>query len=281
MPPILNIKLESRLDNLNFERKTNTYNKLGESIMEKQPKVSIITVSFNAEKYIERTIKSVIQQTYPNIEYIIIDGASKDGTMRIVKQYESHIDFFMSEPDKSHFDAMNKGLKKATGDYVLFMNSGDRIHKPTSLQALMEGSNGADLVYSRSEFITEEGVRKPWYKKVPPPEQISVKSFLNGMVICHQCMVVKRSIAPFYKLEPWKVANDIEWAIRVMKKVKTVHFLDAIFCLYLEGGISHKQRIKAVKERFNISVLHFGIVPTLIEHAKIGWNTLKRGRISP
>lgn len=244
------------------------------------PKVSIITISYNAEQYIVRTIESVINQTYKNIEYIIIDGASKDETVNIVKQYESHVDIFVSEPDKSHFDAMNKGIDKATGDYVLFMNAGDCIHKPTSLEDMMKDSQGEDLIYSRAEFIDEEGNRRPWHKTTPLPAKIKARSFLNGMVVCHHCMVVKRSITPYYKLGPWKVSNDIEWAIRVMKQVKNVHFLDDIFCLYLEGGISEEQRIQAVKERFNISVKHFGIFATLIEQVRISFQVLKRGRIS-
>lgn len=244
------------------------------------PKVSIITVSFNAEKYIERTIKSVLCQTYPNIEYIIIDGASKDGTLEIIKKYEARIDYFLSEPDRSHFDAMNKGLAKATGDYILYMNAGDCIYKETSLENMMRGSDMADFIYSKAEYIDEAGNRRPWHKKAPRPEKINVKSFLNGMVICHHCMIVKREITPAYTLEPWKVSNDLDWAIRIMKQVKTVHFYDDIFCLYLEGGISAKQRKKSAKERFDITALHFGFFPALFEQFKIALQILKRGSLS-
>ncbi len=248
--------------------------------MTETPKISIITISFNAESFVERTIKSVITQSYPNIEYIVIDGASKDGTVNIIKQYEEHINYWISEPDKSHFDAMNKGLKKATGDYVLFMNAGDRIHKKNSLQEAMQGANDADLIYSNSEYIDEEGNRRPWHKKTPLPSEISAKSFLNGMAVCHHCMIVKRAITPFYKLEPWKVSNDIEWAIRVMKNVKTVHYWDDTFCLYLEGGISAKNRFKSVKERFSICAFHFGWFPAILEQVKIACQIIKKGKIS-
>lgn len=248
--------------------------------MTETPKVSIITISFNAEEFIERTIKSIITQSYPNIEYIIIDGASKDNTTKIIKQYEKHIDLWISEPDKSHFDAMNKGLERATGDYVLFMNAGDKISHKDSLQKMMNKANNADLVYSRAEYIDEEGNRRPWHKKTPLPSEINTKSFRNGMVVCHHCMIVKRQITPLYKLEPWKVSNDIEWAIRVMKNVKTVHFWDDIFCLYLEGGISAANRFDAVKERFSISVLHFGWFFTILEQFKLLFQLIKRGRTS-
>lgn len=248
--------------------------------MSNLPKISIITVSFNAEKFIERTIKSVLKQTYSNIEYIVIDGASKDATMDIVKKYEDKIDIIVSERDKSHFDAMNKGIARATGDYILIMNSGDCIKEANSLEKMMEGSNNSDLIYSRAVYITEEGDTRPWHKHTPLPRKLSKKSFINGMVICHHCMIVKRSIAPMHALEPWKVSNDIDWAIRVMENVQHKHFYDAIFCLYLDGGISEDQRMKAIKERFDICVKHFGYLPTIIEQGKIGVQTLLRGRVS-
>lgn len=235
----------------------------------KEPKISIITVSFNAENEIERTINSVLFQTYKNIEYIVIDGASKDKTTDIIRKYEDHIDFWMSEPDKSHFDAMNKGLHKCTGDYVLYMNAGDRLREENSLKNLMSLKENADFYYSRAEYINEEGERWPWHKNTPLPNKLRKKSFINGMVICHHCMVVKRSIVPEYNLDPWKVSNDLDWAIRIMENVKNVCFLDDIFCLYLSGGISNKYKWKAVKERFNITLKHFGLIPVLLEQVKI------------
>ena len=244
------------------------------------PKISIVTISYNAEAYIERTIKSVVTQTYPNIEYIIIDGASKDNTVQIIKQYEEQVDTWISEPDKSHFDAMNKGLERATGDYVLFMNAGDCIHKKDSLANMVDGANGADLIYSRAEYITEDGEKRPWHKTTPLPSDLTVRSFLNGMVICHHCMLVKRSITPPYKLAPWKVSNDIEWAIRVMKNVKTTHFWDDTFCLYLDGGISADNKMKAVKERFNITVVHFGWISAIFQQFVILFQLLRRGRLT-
>ena len=248
--------------------------------MNQHPKVSVITVSFNAEKFIERTIQSVINQTYDNIEYLIIDGASKDGTMSVVQKYADKIDYFISESDKSHFDAMNKGLRQATGDYILYMNAGDQICNPTSLEELLKGSNGEDFLYSRAEYIDEEGHRRPWHKKTPSPDRISAKSFIKGMVVCHHCIVVKRELTPEFELGPWKVSNDLDWAIRIMKKVKTVHFYDDVFCLYLEGGISAKQRKKAVEERFDITAKHFGFFPTLLEQFNIVFEIIKRGGFS-
>lgn len=240
------------------------------------PKISIITVSFNAEDFIERTIKSVLEQTYNNIEFIVIDGASKDGTVDIIKQYEDKIDYWLSEPDKNHFDAMNKGLRKATGDYIHILNSGDQMRDKNSLSDIMSGSNGADFIYSRAEYIDEDGKRWPWHKKTPLPNKLKKKSFLNGMVVCHHAMIIKRELAPEFVLDRWRVSNDIDWAIRIMDKVKTVHFWDDTFILYLAGGISTKQRWKAVKERYSISLTHFGVIPTVFEQFKIIFQILKK-----
>ncbi len=240
------------------------------------PKISIITVSYNAEPYIERTIKSVIQQTYRPVEYLVIDGNSKDGTSDIIRKYESSIDYWVSEPDKSHFDAMNKGIEKCNGDYILILNSGDKLKDENSLTHIMKGSNQADFIYGRAEYIDEYGNTRPWHKKTPSARELSRKSFMNGMVICHQCMIVKKSLAPRFRLSPWKVSNDIEWAIRVMDNIKTIHFWDGTFCQYLEGGISNKQKWKAVRERFDISVFHFGLFPTILEQFKIILQLIKR-----
>lgn len=248
--------------------------------MYNNPKVSIITVSRNAAPFIERTIQSVLEQSYKPVEYIVIDGASADGTVDIIKKYEHELHHWESAPDKSHFDAMNKGLAQATGAYVLFMNAGDKIANPHALKNMMEGHADADLIYGRALYTDEFRATRPWHKETPLPGHLSDRSFLNGMVICHHCMVVKTSIAPPYQLGPWKIANDIDWAIRVMKNVRSAHFNDDVFCLYLEGGLSAKHRLQAVRERFSICVKHFGLVPTIGQQFKILFGIIKRRRIS-
>ncbi len=242
-----------------------------------QPRVSIVTIAYNAEDYIERTIKSVANQTYSNIEYIIIDGASKDNTLQVVERYREHVDICVSEPDKNLYDAMNKGIDRATGDYVLFMNAGDCIADSKALPKMLEHANGEDFIYARALFISEEGKTRPWRKKTPPANKINAKSFINGMVVCHHCMMVKRTIIPHYKLGPWQICCDVEWSIRVMKNVKTAHYYDGIFCHFLEGGLSDQKRFQAVRERFDISVLHFGWPTAILQQFKIAWGVVLRG----
>jgi len=246
--------------------------------MTKQPKVSIITITYNAEKYLERTIQSIINQTYSNIEYVIIDGKSKDGTMDIVEKYKSNIDIIVSEPDGGLYDAMNKGLRTATGDYIVFMNAGDVIKDANTLEKAMKGSNFADIVYGLAVNIDEEGNTRPWHKTTPTADKLTAKSFMNGMVICHQCMIIKKSCTEPYNLNI-KIAADIDWSIRCMKNVKTKHFYNDVFCLFLEGGVSDEKRWQAVTERFQISVKHFGIVAATLQQFSILGQVAKRGSL--
>ena len=95
--------------------------------MQLQPTFSIITITYNAVRLVEQTLLNVLSQSYPNIEYIVIDGGSTDGTVDIIRRYESGLAYWVSEPDKGIYDAMNKGLQKATGDYVWFINAGDTL----------------------------------------------------------------------------------------------------------------------------------------------------------
>ena len=111
-----------------------------------QPKFSIITVTYNAGKVLEETIQSVISQTYQQVEYLIIDGGSKDNTLDIVKQYKEHIHRIISEPDKGLYDAMNKGIQKATGDYLCFLNAGDKWHENNTLQLIVDSLTGQNVL---------------------------------------------------------------------------------------------------------------------------------------
>lgn len=109
------------------------------------PKFSIITVTYNAEAVLEDTIQSVISQTYHHVEYIIVDGASKDGTLSIIDRYRDRITRIVSEPDKGLYDAMNKGIRLATGDYLCFLNAGDSFHEDDTLQQMVRSISGNEL----------------------------------------------------------------------------------------------------------------------------------------
>ena len=112
-------------------------------------KFSIITVTYNAEQTLERTLRSVAFQTYPHVEHILIDGASKDRTMEIAKIHGKHLTKIVSEPDNGLYDAMNKGLRIATGDYVCFLNAGDKLHASDTLEQIAEAIDKASTAKSK------------------------------------------------------------------------------------------------------------------------------------
>src|SRR5690606_30753578 len=125
-------------------------------MLEKKPKISIITIVYNNVRDIRYTLASVANQDYPNIEYIVVDGLSNDGTMEVIQEYRSHISTLVSEKDKGIYDAMNKGLKLATGDYVLFLNSGDELFANDTLSKVFAAGADADIYYGETKLVNED-----------------------------------------------------------------------------------------------------------------------------
>lgn len=161
--------------------------------MQQQPKISVITVVYNGATLIERTIQSVLLQTYSNIEYLIIDGASTDGTLEKIQPYKSNINYFVSEPDSGIYDAMNKGLKAATGEYVWYMNAGDTIYNKDTLSSVFKNATDADIYYGDTEEVDIDG-KKVRMRRMRYPENLSFKSFKMGMVVSHQSIIIKKEI---------------------------------------------------------------------------------------
>ena len=164
------------------------------------PKISIITVVYNAVGLLERTINSVLAQTYPHIEYIIIDGASTDGTLSIIEKYRTKIHTIISEKDKGIYDAMNKGLHNATGGYVLFLNAGDELYSTTTLQEIFSLSPNADVYYGNTKVIDELG-KELGNRRHTPPKQLTWTSLKYGMCVSHQSFIAKRTLCDDYNLQ--------------------------------------------------------------------------------
>lgn len=233
---------------------------------------SIITIVFNGETLLEGTIQSVVNQTYPNIEYIIVDGASKDNTVNIIKKYaENHSIRWISERDKGLYDAMNKGLKMATGDFVLFMNAGDRFFTPDTLEKMAaQATSETDILYGEVMLVDDErrhvGTRtEKTVQKLP--EHLTWRSMSRGMVVCHQAFLPKRTIAPQY-IEN-NLSADIEWVIQCLKKAKNVVNTHVIVAEYLMGGLSKKRHQQSLKDRYAILKEHFGLIPNIWNHILI------------
>jgi glycosyltransferase involved in cell wall biosynthesis len=230
---------------------------------------SIITVVFNGEKLIEGTIQSVLNQTYPNIEYIIVDGASKDGTMDIVNKYvDKQAIRWISEPDKGLYDAMNKGLKMATGDFVLFLNAGDRLFDNKTLEKMAaQTTHETDILYGETMLVDDSrrrvGIRTAMsVQKLP--EKLTWQSMKQGMVVCHQSFLPKRTLTPQYI--PNNLAADIDWVIKCLKNAKNIVNTHVIVSEYLMGGMSKKRHNQSLKDRYNVLKEHFGFIPNVLNH---------------
>jgi glycosyltransferase involved in cell wall biosynthesis len=232
--------------------------------MQNDPKISIITVVFNGKSLIEGTIKSVAGQTYSNIEYIIIDGGSTDGTLEIIKNYQSKITISRSEKDNGIYDAMNKGLRLATGDYVLFLNAGDELYTPDTLTNVFSLSPDADVYYGNTAVVNEQGTVLG-DRRLKPPAKLTWKSLKYGMCVSHQSFIAKRSLCDLYNLD-FSISADIDWVINVLKRSKKIVNTNNYVSKFLEGGTSNKQRTKALKERFLIMKKQYGLFQTLWNH---------------
>ena len=235
--------------------------------MQNKPKISIITVVYNGVFLIERTIKSILSQTYTNIEYIIIDGASTDGTLELIEKYKSKIALTHSGKDNGIYDAMNKGLKDASGDYVLFMNAGDELYAADTIERVFETGQDADIYYGNTVVVDQHG-KILGDRRLTAPENLTWKSLKFGMCVSHQSFIAKRLLCDFYNTE-FKVSADIDWVINVLKQSDKMVNTHLYISRFLEGGTSNKRRKKALRERFSIMVKHYGLVQTILNHAVI------------
>lgn len=231
------------------------------------PKFSVITVCYNAEATIEDTIQSVISQTYHHVEYIIVDGASKDRTMDIVNRYREHIAIIVSERDKGLYDAMNKGIGLATGDYLCFLNAGDSFHEDDTLQQMVHSIRTPqlpDVLYGETELVDHEGhfLRM---RRLSAPEVLTWKSFRQGMLVCHQAFFPRRDLVMPYDLR-YRFSADFDWCIKIMKKSKVLHNTHLTLIDYLAEGMTTRNHKASLKERFRIMTRHYGWTSTLAFH---------------
>ncbi len=235
------------------------------------PLISIITITYNAEKYLESTIRSIIAQSDQDFEYIMVDGKSKDRTLDIANIYKNRIDLLVSEPDKGLYDAMNKGLALATGEYVWFMNAGDLIAEKEAIVKIKELMlSKPDVIYADTIMISENGTELGLRSNVLPhkiPEVLDWRKFRLGMLVCHQSFIVKRGIAPNYILD--NLSADFDWEIKCLKNAELVVQYPGILSKYLIGGVSNQRQLKSWKDRYLVLEKHFGFFPNLFNHIQI------------
>ena len=237
-------------------------------------KISIITVVYNSEKYIRRTIESIVGQDYPAIEYIIIDGKSKDTTMQIVNEYRDRIAVVVSEPDKGLYDAMNKGLRLATGSYVLYINSGDALSSPTLLSDIFNNVPAdSDVIYGDTQITDEEG-NILHNRRHRPPEQLTWRDYKRGMLVCHQSFIAKRTLCDEYDTN-YRYAADYDWCLNILLKSRVVTNYGKDISFFMDGGQTKRTIVPGLKERYRIMCKYYGKAKAtfwnFILGVKFGW----------
>ncbi|MCG3710612.1 glycosyltransferase [Aliarcobacter butzleri] len=216
---------------------------------EKKPLISIITVVFNGEKFLEETIKSVINQTYENIEYIIIDGGSTDGTIDIIKKYEDKISYWVSESDKGISDAFNKGVKVAKGDYINFQGDGDGFYSPDSLEKVFQNINPYEDIFVSAmiQRISPEGEELYRSKYI---ENFDKKSLLFKMSMPHQGLFTHKSYFEKYGL--FDINNtfcmDYDHLLRAYHEFPKVITKDIIVAKWRADGLGNGRTLEIFKE---------------------------------
>lgn len=244
------------------------------------PKLSVITIVYNNVRDIERTVLSILGQSYTNVEYIIIDGLSNDGTLQVIDKYKDRVSKLISEKDKGIYDAMNKGLAIATGDYVIFMNSGDEFYAPDTIANVFATADDADIYYGETEMINDDG-QSLGQRRHQAPATFTWRGFKYGMSISHQAIYIKRALTePYDGL--YQLSADIDWIIRAAKKARKIVNVNQYVAKYLVGGMSKKKHRQSLQERFNIMQRYYGLIPTVLNHFVIafnlGWYWLKNKR---
>lgn len=243
-------------------------------------KITIITVTYNAASVLQRTLNSVKEQTWQQVEHLIIDGASKDDTITIAETYKAQCSYevvIQSEPDKGLYDAMNKGLRMATGDYLVFLNAGDTLHADNTLEIVANSqqqkanSNQQSAVIYGDTAITDEQGKFLHLRRLRPPQQLNWKSFRQGMLVCHQAFYVRTDIAKRQEYDlRYRHSADVDWCIRVMKQAEQMELplinTHAVLADFMEGGNTTQNHRASLKERYQVMCCHYGRIQTFSLH---------------
>ena len=237
-------------------------------------KISIITVTYNAASVLKRTLDSVKAQSWQQIEHLIIDGASKDETISMAETYKAQCPYevvILSEPDKGLYDAMNKGLRLATGDYLVFLNAGDTLHAANTLETIVSSAQPLPGVLYGDTAITDEQGNFLHLRRLRPPKKLTWKSFRQGMLVCHQAFYALTDIAKNLPYDPrYRYSADVDWCIRVMKEAQKRQLplvnTQAILADYQEEGQTTIHHRDSLKERFDVMRRHYGLFSTVIMH---------------
>lgn len=211
-------------------------------------KISVVTVVFNDVANIRKTIESVLNQDYSNLEYVIIDGGSVDGTLSVIEDYKNELDYFVSEKDDGIYNAMNKSSNYVTGDYIIFMNTGDEFQDKDVLSKVFneEKSSNFDVIYGTTIVVngTSKNIVKPK----------SLKDITKGrMIFVHQSSFLRVNLLREFKFdESYKINSDYDLFLKLFINGYSFQRTDVIISLYQSGGISSKVGFQNEIEKIKI-----------------------------
>ena len=242
--------------------------------------ITYITVAYNAAAIIRRTLDSVLEQDYPHIRHLIVDGASTDKTLQIVEDYadrsnaaeNGHVVLTTSEPDNGIYDAMNKGLRSATGDYVCFLNAGDFLPTADTVTRIVNtlGSQSPAVLYGDTDIVDGEGhfLR---HRRLTPPEKLTWRSFRQGMLVCHQAFYARVDFAVQTPYDTtFRYSADADWCIRIMKQAEDEGVpllnLHCVVANYTEEGQTTQHHRESLLERYCVMQRHYGVLQTFFLH---------------
>lgn len=235
-------------------------------------KLSVISITFNNLSGLKKTLGVFDERRFgDSVEIVIVDGGSKDGTAEFLRQ-QSLTKNWVSEPDEGIYNAMNKGLSMAHGDYVWFLNAGDYAEKPEIVNRILQTLNGnPDAVYGETMMVDAGGKALGSRSEISSrklPESLNWKSFRMGMNVGHQSFILKRSLALPYD-ESYRYVADIDWMIRCLKHCKTVINIRSVIACFTMDGFSSVQRKNSNRERFRVLNKHYGLLPNILAHVGI------------
>ena len=253
---------------------------------------TVVTITYNAEAVLQRTLDSVLRQTYEGVEHLIIDGASTDGTLPMLEAYKaandthlspltshpSHQVIILSEPDHGIYDAMNKGLSQASGDYIVYMNAGDCFPQDDTLEQIVHRCGlsvtpSADLpgvLYGNTDIVDDEG-RYLRPRRLQPPARLTWRSFRHGMLVCHQAFYARCDIAKNLPYDTrYRYSADVDWCIRVMRETErmglSLYNINMVVANYSEEGETTRHHRESLFERYRVMASHYGQVSTFLMH---------------
>jgi glycosyltransferase involved in cell wall biosynthesis len=220
------------------------------------PLFSIITVVYNGEKHLEQTIKSVVNQKYKNFEYIIIDGGSTDGTLKIIEKYNEHLDYWVSEPDEGIYEAMNKGIQLARGELIGLINADD-FYEPDALEKIAEAyrTKKIEAVYVGNDYILQDDLSLRY-------RHYATKDYWNGMTVRHQAMFVHRNIyrdMGGYSTD-YRFASDYDFLLRIVAEDVALIFIDKFIVNYRNTGKTSIYYKASLREARTINRNYYGML---------------------